>query len=732
MNEHRLLLVTPPFTQSNTPYPATPYLKGYFNTVGIVSYQADLGIEVLQDMFTPAFLEPHFRKLQEIRNTLPAHLRRMADRSELYLSTILPVVAYLQGRNHTLAHLISETDYLPRGSRFDEMDDVEWAFGAMGIHDKAKYLATLYLEDLADMIRETVDARFEFTKYAEHLGRSASSFDTLYAELNQPESEIDRLMWARLESHIEAARPDVLVLTIPFPGNLYTAFRCGQYIATHHPEITVVMGGGFVNTELRSLSDPRVFDYTRFILLDDGELALMRLLAYLDSGDKNLLVRTFVREDNRVVYCSDADAADVPMGDRGTPDYAGLPLDRYLSVLDMINPMHSLWSDGRWNKLTLAHGCYWGKCAFCDGSLDYIGRYEPDTAGRIADRMERLIEETGERGFHFVDEAAPPALLRDLAIEILKRRMSVVWWGNIRFEKSYTDDLCRLLKRSGCIAVSGGLEVASDRLLKLINKGVSVEQVAQVTRHFSDAGIWVHAYLMYGFPSETAQETVDSLEIVRQLFRHELVHSAFWHRFALTAHSPVGKDPDKYRLRIVEPPFGGFARNDIAFEDPVGDDPEIFGEGLRRSLFNYMRGVGFDVPLQKWFDEKVPRTTVPPTYIEYCLREKKPGATDFSGKRLLWIGLQPRMEKVVRNKKGKEIRSCRLSFLSGETEERVFVEEPLAVWLSEWLSRAKPGAAAVYGRDMEADYRSKGFGNIESLFVHPVWAVLRGQALLLL
>ena len=205
MNEHRLLLVTPPFTQSNTPYPATPYLKGYFNTVGVVSHQADLGIEVLQDMFTPAFLEPHFRKLQETRNTLPAHLRRMADRSELYLSTILPVVAYLQGRNHTLAHLISETDYLPRGSRFDEMDDVEWAFGAMGIHDKAKYLATLYLEDLADMIRETVDARFEFTKYAEHLGRSASSFDTLYAELNQPESEIDRLMWARLESHIEAA-----------------------------------------------------------------------------------------------------------------------------------------------------------------------------------------------------------------------------------------------------------------------------------------------------------------------------------------------------------------------------------------------------------------------------------------------------------------------------------------------------------------------------------------------
>lgn len=76
--------------------------------------------------------------------------------------------------------------------------------------------------------------------------------------------------------------------------------------------------------------------------------------------------------------------------------------------MEMANPMHKLWSDGRWNKLTLAHGCYWGKCAFCDGSLDYIKRYEPNTAKTLVDRMERLIEQTGEIGFHFVDEAAHP------------------------------------------------------------------------------------------------------------------------------------------------------------------------------------------------------------------------------------------------------------------------------------------------------------------------------------
>jgi radical SAM superfamily enzyme YgiQ (UPF0313 family) len=79
-------------------------------------------------------------------------------------------------------------------------------------------------------------------------------------------------------------------------------------------------------------------------------------------------------------------------------------------------------------------------------------------------------------------------------IEILKRKLVLSWWTNVRFEKSFTRDLCLILKASGCIAVSGGLEVASDRLLELIDKGITVSQVAKVNRHFTEAGIMVHAY----------------------------------------------------------------------------------------------------------------------------------------------------------------------------------------------------------------------------------------------
>ena len=345
-------------------------------------------------------------------------------------------------------------------------------------------------------------------------------------------------------------QPKLVAISVPFPGNLYSSLRCGQWIRQHYPHVKVVMGGGFANTELRSLSDPRVFEFFDFITLDDGEAPIENLVGYVEGTKTiNELKRTFTLSNGKVTYINNQACSDYRQGQVGTPDYSDFWLTEYISAIEVVNPMHSLWSDGRWNKLTMAHGCYWGKCTFCDITLDYIKLYEPIAASLLCDRMEEIIAQTGQTGFHFVDEAAPPALMRGLALEIIRRRLVVSWWANIRFEKSFTRDLCLLLKASGCIAVSGGLEVASDRLLLLIQKGITVAQVARVNRHFTEAGIMVHAYLMYGFPTQTAQETIDSLEMVRQMFEAGVLQSAFWHQFAMTAHSPVGKYPERNNLK---------------------------------------------------------------------------------------------------------------------------------------------------------------------------------------
>lgn len=640
----KLLLLTPPFTQLNTPYPATAYIKGFLNTLGISSMQADLGIEVTLKLFSRAGLEQVFALLEDSEVALSANAYRVYSLREYYLQTINPVIQFLQHKDPTLAHNICGRDFLPEAKRFEQLDMMDWAFGQIGIQDKARHLATLYLEDLGDLIKEAIDPHFGFSRYAERLGRTASSFDEMEGHLKAEDSLISELMLEALEAHIKQTKPELVCLSVPFPGNLFGALKIGQYLKKNYPEIKIALGGGFANTELRRLSDERVFEYLDFVCLDDGELPLQCLLEYLDGKrEESQLKRTFVFKHGVVQYINAAVEKDIPQREVGTPDYNDLLITDYLSVIEVANPMHRLWSDGRWNKMTLAHGCYWGKCSFCDVSLDYIQRYEPIDAAILCDRIEEIIRQTGERGFHFVDEAAPPALMRDLAIEILRRGLTISWWTNIRFEKSFTPDLCRLLKVSGCIAVSGGLEVASDRLLDLMKKGVTVAQVARVADAFRQADIMVHAYLMYGFPTQTVEETIDSLEMVRQLFEQGVLQSGFWHRFAMTAHSPVGLNPEAYKVEMVGPDFDGFAENDYYHEDPLGAEHDNFSEGLRVSLFNYMHGLGLDYPLEDWFETSTPSTSIHPDFIANALLDQKERQIKKSSK-LLWLGPLPEVE----------------------------------------------------------------------------------------
>lgn len=710
-----VFFITPPFTQLNTPYPATAYLKGFLNTRGIASFQADLGIEVTLAIFSRKGLTQLFELIDRAReNDFSESAMRMILLKDDYIQTIDAVILFLQGKDPTLAHLLVTRKFLPEAGRFAALDDLAWAFGSMGIQDKAKHLATMYLEDLSDLVKECIDPYFGFSRYAEKLGRSANSFDELYHALQQERTYVDDLLINILESHIVATKPGLVAISVPFPGNLYASLRCGQWIREHHPHIKIVMGGGFANTELRSLKDTRIFDFFDFITLDDGEAPLEILIHHLD-GLKPLqaLKRCFTAIDGEVIYINDRSGRDYKQGEVGTPDYRDLLLDQYISAIEIVNPMHRLWSDGRWNKLTMAHGCYWGKCTFCDVSLDYIKLYEPLTAALLCDRMEELIAQTGESGFHFVDEAAPPALMRALALEIIKRKLVVTWWTNIRFEKSFTRDLCLLLSASGCIGVSGGLEVASDRLLGLIKKGITVAQVAKVNKHFTDAGIMVHAYLMYGFPTQTAQETIDSLEMVRQLFEAGILQSAFWHQFTMTAHSPVGLEPEKFLVKRVSEVQGNFANNDVPHLDPTGAEHEAYAFGLKKSLINFMHGCCFDHPLQKWFDFRVPATTIAPDHIQALLEQAEYSSIRPSA-RLVWLGGQPRLEQYTRSRKGASWEMVTLSFYSRKETLTIKLGRREGLWLSGMLEELSVANTKTFSlQDVKASFEGAGLQDFE-------------------
>ncbi len=555
----RILLITPPLTQLNTPYPATAYLKGYYEAQGHTVRQVDLGIEVADRVLSREFLAG-------------IGLEEQARLVE-------PVKRFLRGQDDTLGPRIANRSLLPEGKRFEQLDEdnMEWSFGVSGTTDKAMHLATLFIEDIADYIREHIDPHFDLVRYAEYLSNDAPTFDPLYNELQQEPSPIDCLMLEILAEKLSSfnfqlSTLDKVCLTVPFPGCLYGALRCGQWLKAH-THATVEIGGGFPNTEWRQLSDQRIYEFCDAVVIDGLRDADHRVLAESD-------------------IC---------------PDFSDLPLDRYLSLTEMTNPMHRLWSQGRWNKMVMAHGCYWHRCAFCDTSLDYIGNYRAPKASTVVDHMERVMQQTGRTGFHFVDEALPPKLLREVAEEILCRGLAVSFWGNIRFEKAYTAELCDLLAEAGMVAVSGGLEVASDRLLKLIDKGVTIQQTVEACRHLRDAGIMVHTYLIYGFPTETLQESVDALETVRRMFDEGIVQSAFWHRYAMTCHSPSGLNPEAYGARRVTLKPNPFCNNEVDWEPDFDYDIEAVGAALRLATYNYMNGLGLDQPVRSWFPIRVPK-----------------------------------------------------------------------------------------------------------------------------
>ena len=745
----RILLLTPPLTQLNTPYPATAYIKGFLGGRGYAVTQADMGLQLVLRLFSTEGLKRVFREIEAGSFELSDNAKRMLRLQNRYVATIAPVIRFLQNKDLTLAPRICHGRFLPEASRFDNVADLETAFGTMGLTDQARHLATLYLEDLADLIKETVGPHFGFSRYAEKLALSATSFEPLHEALTAAPNLLDQMLREEMEPLLARVQPDMVGFTVPFPGNLYGALRLAKHIKHLSPKTVTVMGGGYPNTELRDIKEPRFFDYIDYLTLDDGEGPWLRLLELVASCSLSVasagsqhspglttnneqlttkLQRTFLRDAAGRIQYVNHPHPDVPHAEVGTPDYSDLPLTEYLSVLEVLNPMHRLWSDGRWNKLTVAHGCYWKRCSFCDVTLDYISRYETAPSTLLVDRIEQIIQQTGQTGFHFVDEAAPPLALRDLAVELLKRRVPITWWGNIRFEKTFSADLCRLLAASGCIAVSGGLEVASDRLLALMEKGVTIAQVARVADGFTQAGIMVHAYLMYGFPTETAQETVDSLEVVRQLFAAGVVQSGYWHRFSMTAHSPVGKNPAKYQVAAIGPEPAGFAWNDLWHDDPLGTDHEAFGPGLAKSLYNYLHGVALDEPLARWFDFKTPRPSTPRQLVQQALQA--PEKLDFArqNQRLFWLGNAPE----IRMEAGKKAPRAVLTCYEQAEDFEVKTTEGAGRWLHQLLTQlSQDFDTKLLLRDAAAAFPASE-GSFEAFLQTPAWQLLREKGLLLI
>ncbi len=647
----KVVLVIPPFTQINTTYPSVTQLSGYLLSRGYDVKSVDLSLNVFLKIFSSEGLLLIQKHLVNM-NTKDEYINRSISLFDRYIEIIDPVIRFLQGHNPSFANIIVKDGYIPQGKVFPNEEIDARCFGELGIYDRAKHYCALMLGDINNVINSAITPYFNLSRYAESLSQSPPVFDEILHQLGRDKNIVEEIIISETEKFIKKHKPDVIGFTIPFPGNLFSALLSSQYIKQKYPLIKIIIGGGYVNTELRKLSDIRIFNYVDYITFDDGELPIQNILNNIILNfQNNEWVRTLTVEDNTLVYYNNADEKNIPYKELAAPSYKGIEINKYVSMLEMLNPMFRLWSDGFWNKLAIAHGCYWQRCTFCDTTLDYIKNYAPAETQKLVKIINTIKTETGKNTFHFTDEAAPPSKLRDLAIELIKNKTNICWWGNIRFDKAFTNDLCRLLSYAGCIAVSGGIEIADERLLNLIQKGVTVEQAAIVTNNFRNANILVHSYLMYGYPTQTELETINSLDMVRQFIKHGLIQSAFWHRFALTIHSPIAKNPGKYGIKIISSQNNPFANNDLLFSDNTQINHDKYSEGLKYALYNYMHGIGLEWNLNKWFSFPIPKPTIDKNYVSNIIKSNTISLRPDQRKTTIWEGSIPEIIKQDKNKK---------------------------------------------------------------------------------
>lgn len=595
-----ILIILPPLVQPNCCYPSISHLTEYLKAKGINANQLDLSIELLSRLFTAAKINEQFENIKEYLKINKANrkINELLSNKDFYINTIESVMEFLRGRRPEMATRFAQREFWHRIQRIPSEEDLEFDFGISGTTDRAKHLCSIFLKDICDIIAIT-DPNFQLIRYAEHLSTYLDTFSPIEHELTKPRTIVTELMIEILENEIEKLNPKFIGLSIPFPGNLLSAMQCCKHIREKHPEIKIIMGGGYVNTELRQIQENTIFKYIDYLIFDDGELPLLKII----TGEALIRTITFDKTNNVLIHhnISSKETENIYTINENIKWSKCDKNQLYFDFVDTTNPMHRLWSDGRWNKIILAHGCYWHKCAFCDTALDYICNYYPYDTKRIVDIIEQQINATGSCGFHFVDEAAPPALLRNLAEEIIKRKLIVSYWTNIRFDKAFTPELCHLLAQSGCIAVSGGLEVASPRVLKLINKGVTIKSATECIQNLRANNIMVHTYLMYGFPTQTENELFDSLHTIRDMFAAGLIQSAFWHRFAMTTHSPAGNCPASFNAKRLDKHPNVFANNEVPFSDESGINWQKYSKGLYLATYNYMRQTGFEIPIKNWF-----------------------------------------------------------------------------------------------------------------------------------
>ena len=643
-----VLIIQPPIVQMNTPYPSGAYLNSFFKNQGHSAKWLDMNIELFNSLFCKTGLSRLFQKTQEKALQIAAdcqkkgdgatafNLRRYIAQKNLWTDWIDHIVEILNTKNSGFenAHRFVFGAHVPRGNRMDSfLKNLDHDLTT----DDARSLASYAITDLADYITFVADPEFSLVRYAERLTTSENSFKKIQEGINsfilqefyrpilekklaEYKQSIIKKGWTPQDN----SKNLLVCISIPFAGTFTPGLLTGQIAREIFGDSAFIsFGGGFVNTELRETKDTDLSKYCDALSFDKGYGSYKQLFENNFSKDFNYYkLRTFTEN-----VVSDFQESNQEMEEfeklqvsQIIPDFSDIDFSLYPRMIDDTNPMHRLWTDGAWIKAYMAHGCYWHKCAFCDTELDYVCSYIPTQAKKLFEGLYQQCMEKNIWGIHFVDEAMPPVMMVQFALMNIEKGSPITWWGNIRFEKYFTKDVAQVLAAGGLIGVSAGLESATGNGLESIHKGTDLPSIVSACCAFKEAGVLVHAYMIYGYWKEKEQDLINSMETLRQFYEQGLIDSCFWHKFTLTKHSRVYKEWSEGQhpeLKPIDTNVTLFAKNTLQFKGE--EKSEKYGPALNFSLDQWMHGQGLKKNVTKWFDFPVCQPSIPKDFIEILI-----------------------------------------------------------------------------------------------------------------
>ncbi len=359
---------------------------------------------------------------------------------------------------------------------------------------------------------------------------------------------------------------NVVMLSMTDLSQLVSVFTLAKMLR-EKTDATVVLGGNYA-TQIYDeiLKHKDIFlHYINYLVIGDGELALVKLCKYLDGKcDFSTVPNLVYLNDTGSVVSTGLNCERINMDELAYPDFSDYNMNLYLTP-DPTFPIQ------------LSKGCYWGKCNFCDYPYGQQG-YNPKHIDRIIDEIKYYVNTYNASKFMFVDEAIPPKFYNALALAIIKEGLKINFYSFARLETEYTPEVLKNLYDAGARLFLWGYECHSKRIMELMNKGIDVDKRLNILSDARNAGIWNNGLFMFGYPTETLEETKTTMRVIRE--NREIIPSCTLSNFSLKKNS-------KLKENIGENGVEGYSSGGefyIVYKDIIDGISQSDRRELRRSF----------------------------------------------------------------------------------------------------------------------------------------------------